>query len=60
MRDYYEQVEAAAGARCERGSARVPDVAIVLGSGLGDFADAADATRCRRRTARSRTGRRRR
>ena len=37
--DYYAKCEAAAGVVRER-IGRVPDVAVVLGSGLGDFADA--------------------
>jgi len=37
--DYYEQCEAAAKVLRERAGG-VPDVAVVLGSGLGDFADA--------------------
>ena len=39
--DYYEKCEAAAAALRARDAA-VPDVAIVLGSGLGDFADGLD------------------
>ena len=55
---YYDQVKEAADAIRAR-VAEVPQIAIVLGSGLGDFAEHAAATPCRCRTTSCRTGRRR-